>query len=269
MVFTLITPVTHGLYLTFDQDNKDNGASWDWDIIFEPAKQRWFSTGMTYDPMPALIHGYRRFEDSPGLYAAKEVFYSVEELDRASETTLRPTVKRTKRTKRTEEPPLEEANSSDSSFSKDEISKVWPSRTNYRRPSHSKKSSTSSTETPSGSSRSKASREVHNNIEKQYRQRLNQRFDSLLASLPKSMVGADVDVVGECSNSTTVTPSKPRVLDLAKMYIDTLETETRNIERDNKGLEKTAKMLETAYRKRGLGSRNYFGEGWETRPRKY
>jgi hypothetical protein len=181
--------------------------------------------------------------------------YPVQEPDKTNQFTPNPPENRTKRTKRSEEPLSNEYQASESSSSEEKSSKTKPSRRTYRRSTRSKKASAVSTKTPSRTSRSKASREVHNNIEKQYRHRLNRQFDFLLASLPKDIVGADV--LGEGRGCTIGAPSKGRVLDLAKIHIDALEMENQRISHENELLEKSATMFEMAFGKNGRGSREF------------
>lgn len=74
---------------------------------------------------------------------------------------------------------------------------------------------------------SQDSRNSHNLIEKQYRNRLNMQFESLLETLPKRPVGED----GEKR------VSKAEVLVHANQYIQQLEEETRVLEGKNENLE--------------------------------
>lgn len=78
-------------------------------------------------------------------------------------------------------------------------------------------------------------RAAHNQVEQQYRQRLNAHFERLLAVLP---VGDGTDETGEMCGSG-VEPdrrkvSKAEVLDLARRRIEVLEWEVRRLEREKR-----------------------------------
>lgn len=90
-------------------------------------------------------------------------------------------------------------------------------------------SSASSSEAYSG----RGTRTNHNHVEKQYRNRLNGQFESLLQMLPRDENGL--------ANEKRV--SKAEVLILAKKYIEELEREKRELEEENSGLEETVTEL--------------------------
>jgi len=89
-----------------------------------------------------------------------------------------------------------------------------------------KKHRSASSTSPS-SAVSQDSRNSHNLIEKQYRNRLNLQFESLLETLPK-------EPVGEAGEKRV---SKAEVLVHANEYIQELEEEMRALEEKNYGLE--------------------------------
>jgi predicted nuclease with TOPRIM domain len=77
------------------------------------------------------------------------------------------------------------------------------------------------------------SNENYWSVEKQYRNRLNGHFVSLLQMLPREENGL--------ANEKKV--SKVEVLDLAKKHIEELERKKRELEEDNVGLEETVTEL--------------------------
>jgi hypothetical protein len=79
----------------------------------------------------------------------------------------------------------------------------------------------------------RGTRTNHNHVEKQYRNRLNGQFESLLQMLPREENGL--------ANEKRV--SKAEVLILAKKHIEELEREKRELEEENVGLEETVTEL--------------------------
>jgi hypothetical protein len=83
---------------------------------------------------------------------------------------------------------------------------------------------------PATSPEEERARSSHNQVEKQYRNRLNQHFERLLAVLPAS-VDADGDQQGEDAGlDPDKRLSKAEVLDIARRHIRTLERETSELE---------------------------------------
>ncbi|KAI5928700.1 hypothetical protein F4810DRAFT_717258 [Camillea tinctor] len=89
---------------------------------------------------------------------------------------------------------------------------------------------------PPATAEERRSRETHNNVEKQYRNRLNAHFENLLNALPESMQcgegvdGAGGGVVGESLDSSDRRVSKAEVLDMARRHIKALERECAMLE---------------------------------------
>jgi hypothetical protein len=76
-------------------------------------------------------------------------------------------------------------------------------------------------------------RTVHNNVEKQYRMRMNAHFETLLATIPKDVIRNSG--IGEGGAVTNV--SKAETLLLAVGYIKTLERQEKELSSQNKFLE--------------------------------
>ncbi|KAI1375949.1 hypothetical protein F4677DRAFT_460181 [Hypoxylon crocopeplum] len=74
------------------------------------------------------------------------------------------------------------------------------------------------------------SRETHNQVEKQYRNRLNAHFESLLEALPETMQAGEGDDGGEALDMTDRRVSKAEVLDMARRHIQALERECAALE---------------------------------------
>lgn len=95
-------------------------------------------------------------------------------------------------------------------------------------------------ERPDDTTEGQKSRNSHNLVEKQYRNRLNAQFEDLLHVLPESSwtTGPGPDGVGASggSNSEKKRVSKGEVLDLARQRIMFLEEENKKIERENSDL---------------------------------
>ncbi|KAJ9131072.1 hypothetical protein NKR23_g11899 [Pleurostoma richardsiae] len=84
--------------------------------------------------------------------------------------------------------------------------------------------------TPATSPEEERTRSGHNQVEKQYRNRLNQYFERLLAVLPASL-NTDGDQQGEDKGlDLDKRLSKTEVLDIARRHIRTLERETSELE---------------------------------------
>lgn len=87
---------------------------------------------------------------------------------------------------------------------------------------------------PPASAEEQKSRETHNQVEKQYRNRLNAHFESLLDALPETMQageGEDGDEgAGAALDLTDRRVSKAEVLDMARRHIQALERECAALE---------------------------------------
>jgi hypothetical protein len=112
---------------------------------------------------------------------------------------------------------------------------------NTHRPSTSSSSLSSISSNSPASAQSKGARTNHNQVEKQYRNRLNGQFETLLQTLPREEGG----YAGEKR------VSKAEVLVLAKKHIMRLERERRALEEENRGLE--GSVAELKRRWVGLG----------------
>ncbi|KAI1107280.1 hypothetical protein F4804DRAFT_223346 [Jackrogersella minutella] len=73
-------------------------------------------------------------------------------------------------------------------------------------------------------------RETHNQVEKQYRNRLNAHFESLLEALPETMQAGEGEDDGEALDLSDRRVSKAEVLDMARRHIQTLERECAALE---------------------------------------
>jgi hypothetical protein len=94
----------------------------------------------------------------------------------------------------------------------------------------------------------KAVRTSHNVVEKQYRNRLNGQFSTLLGSLPSDVVSAEVGGVGKGdSDGAEKKVSKAEVLVLAKQHIETLEKSKRKLEEDKRALLVDVQRLKGAW----------------------
>ncbi|KAI1393858.1 uncharacterized protein F4822DRAFT_439759 [Hypoxylon trugodes] len=83
---------------------------------------------------------------------------------------------------------------------------------------------------PPASAEEQKSRETHNQVEKQYRNRLNAHFESLLDALPETMQAGEGEDEGEALDLTDRRVSKAEVLDMARRHIQTLERECAALE---------------------------------------
>ncbi|KAL7626693.1 hypothetical protein AAE478_003467 [Parahypoxylon ruwenzoriense] len=75
-------------------------------------------------------------------------------------------------------------------------------------------------------------RETHNQVEKQYRNRLNAHFESLLDALPETMQAGEEEDGGEALDLTDRRVSKAEVLDMARRHIQALERECNALEEE-------------------------------------
>ncbi|KAI1777675.1 hypothetical protein F4818DRAFT_439006 [Hypoxylon cercidicola] len=83
---------------------------------------------------------------------------------------------------------------------------------------------------PPASAEELKSRETHNQVEKQYRNRLNAHFESLLDALPETMQAGEAGDDGEPLDLTDRRVSKAEVLDMARRHIQALERECAALE---------------------------------------
>ncbi|GAP89303.1 putative allergen fus c 3 [Rosellinia necatrix] len=82
---------------------------------------------------------------------------------------------------------------------------------------------------PPATAEERKSRETHNNVEKQYRNRLNAHFESLLSALPERMQSGDGDD-GDDLDAGDRRVSKAEVLEMARRHIKALERECAALE---------------------------------------
>lgn len=80
------------------------------------------------------------------------------------------------------------------------------------------------------------SHKVHNNVERQYRARLNNEYTTLLNALPK-------DITSSPSVDLDQTLSKIEILDLAKKHIATLEKEEEQLKEEKTMLNGQLQLL--------------------------
>ena len=92
------------------------------------------------------------------------------------------------------------------------------------------------------------SRTSHNKVEKQYRNRLNGQFSTLLEALPLDLLGAEVEGYSKNdSGGTEKKVSKAEVLLLARRHIENLEREKRGLEGRNGVLVENMQNLKGAW----------------------
>lgn len=92
------------------------------------------------------------------------------------------------------------------------------------------------------------SRTSHNKVEKQYRNRLNGQFSTLLEALPLDLVGAEVEGYSKNdSGGAEKKVSKAEVLLLARRHIENLEREKRGLEGRNGVLVENMQNLKGAW----------------------
>ncbi|KAI0381023.1 hypothetical protein F5Y04DRAFT_256508 [Hypomontagnella monticulosa] len=96
---------------------------------------------------------------------------------------------------------------------------------------------------PPASAEEQKSRETHNQVEKQYRNRLNAHFESLLEALPETMQAGEGDEDGEALDLTDRRVSKAEVLDMARRHIQALEHECAVLEGERDELRNNMERL--------------------------
>ncbi|KAI1808502.1 hypothetical protein F4811DRAFT_570441 [Daldinia bambusicola] len=96
---------------------------------------------------------------------------------------------------------------------------------------------------PPASAEEQKSRETHNQVEKQYRNRLNAHFESLLDALPETMQAGEGDDDGEALDLTDRRVSKAEVLDMARRHIQALERECAALEGERDELRNNMERL--------------------------
>ncbi|GAW22391.1 hypothetical protein ANO14919_119280 [Xylariales sp. No.14919] len=82
---------------------------------------------------------------------------------------------------------------------------------------------------PPATAEERKSRETHNNVEKQYRNRLNAHFESLLSALPERMQSGEGEEGGDLDAGDRRV-SKAEVLEMARRHIKALERECSALE---------------------------------------
>ena len=82
---------------------------------------------------------------------------------------------------------------------------------------------------PPATAEERKSRETHNNVEKQYRNRLNAHFESLLSALPERMQSGEGEDGGDLDAGDRRV-SKAEVLEMARRHIKALERECALLE---------------------------------------
>jgi hypothetical protein len=93
---------------------------------------------------------------------------------------------------------------------------------------------------------SNTGRVSHNLVEKQYRNRLNDQFNTLLSSIPSEIIKQEITgYVRDYGPERRV--SKAEVLILAKKHIQTLEMRIQCLEEERDGLKGTVKKLKGAW----------------------
>ncbi|KAF4633532.1 hypothetical protein G7Y89_g4587 [Cudoniella acicularis] len=89
------------------------------------------------------------------------------------------------------------------------------------------------------------SKASHNQVEKQYRNRLNDQFNTLLSSIPSEVVGQEITGYGQDGSDRRV--SKAEVLVLAKRHIETLEKAKEKLEQEKEYLKGSVRKLKGAW----------------------
>jgi hypothetical protein len=119
-----------------------------------------------------------------------------------------------------------------------------------------KRYSQSTSRRPAESVEEVKARAAHNQVEQQYRKRLNQQFERLLAVLPQPDYddeGEDADMgdaVSSKGGSMDKRISKAEVLDLARRRIKTLEKERASLERQKRDLASSVVRLQDEWTRR-------------------
>lgn len=120
---------------------------------------------------------------------------------------------------------------------------------------------------PDETPRERKSRTSHNLIEKQYRNRLNLQFESLMNALPESMRNSAASGAGDGATPEGLhlgerRLSRAQVLDMSTRYIKTLEKDREALERENGELIKGVEVLRGMLDKEGGDSDAYIpGKG--------
>ncbi|KAI1417865.1 hypothetical protein F5Y13DRAFT_63387 [Hypoxylon sp. FL1857] len=96
---------------------------------------------------------------------------------------------------------------------------------------------------PPATAEEQKSRETHNQVEKQYRNRLNAHFESLLEALPETMQAGEGEDDGEALDLTDRRVSKAEVLDMARRHIQALERECAALEGERDELRNNMERL--------------------------
>ena len=120
-------------------------------------------------------------------------------------------------------------------------SSTGPSTQQIRSIRSGRKASSSSKDDPVYNDGSQASRNNHNLVEKQYRNRLNSQFETLLSTLPPDVVAAEAGGTSTYGGEKRI--SKGEVLILAKNYIETLEKTRDELENSNSMLRQNVQQL--------------------------
>lgn len=100
---------------------------------------------------------------------------------------------------------------------------------------------------PTPENETKNQRRSHNQVEKQYRNRLNSQFATLLVAIPKNIIGAALDGSDGSSPNGDKKISKSEVLILAKRHIEDLEKTQLGLEGSKAALEKETERLRTMW----------------------
>ncbi|KAI0389322.1 hypothetical protein F5Y17DRAFT_462848 [Xylariaceae sp. FL0594] len=101
---------------------------------------------------------------------------------------------------------------------------------------------------PPASLEERRSRETHNNVEKQYRNRLNAHFESLLSALPERMQSGESGAGGDSNEGLDQAGSdrrvsKAEVLEMARKHIMSLEHECAALEGERDELRENMEKL--------------------------
>ncbi|OTB07130.1 hypothetical protein M426DRAFT_8859 [Hypoxylon sp. CI-4A] len=92
-------------------------------------------------------------------------------------------------------------------------------------------------------------RDTHNQVEKQYRNRLNAHFESLLEALPETMQAGEGEDDGEALDLTDRRVSKAEVLDMARRHIQTLERDNAALEGERDELRNHMERMQWLFRR--------------------
>ncbi|KAM0428247.1 hypothetical protein ACHAPT_007148 [Fusarium lateritium] len=109
------------------------------------------------------------------------------------------------------------------------------------------RTSKNSRDKPNDTPEERRTRASHNLVEKQYRNRLNAQFESLLSALPEQARyggnGNGDDNESEGANDADRRVSKGEVLEMARKHIEALEQERNQLERENLELQGSLRQL--------------------------